>query len=37
MPQFERNAVRGGLSSQEVADQWRQAKDYTYKRLNVET
>jgi len=36
-PKFERSAARGGLSNKDLADRWRQVRDFTYKQLNVES
>lgn len=35
-PKFEKGAARGGHSSKELVAMWRQSKEYTNKRLNVE-
>lgn len=36
-PKFDRSVVHGGLTSQEVKDRWNASKDYTFKRLNIES
>ena len=35
-PKWERGATRGGLSNKELADRFRQAKEYTNKRIGLE-
>lgn len=37
MPEFEKGAVRGGLTDKEMAERWREVGSYTYKRLGVNT
>lgn len=36
MPQWERSAVHGGLTNKQLAERWKQAKQFTYKRIKVE-
>lgn len=35
-PKWDRGAARGGLTSAELADRWRQSRDYTNKRIGLE-
>lgn len=36
MPSWERSAVHGGLTNKELSERWKQAKQFTYKRIKVE-